>query len=295
MRLLDKVAIITGGGRGIGRGIARLFAREGARIVIAARSEEELSSTVSMIGSQGGIARSVVTDVSRSTDIERMVRFAVEEFGTINVLVNNAGIGGFGFAIDHPEMEQAYDRLLATNLKSVWMASHFAVPHMKKAGGGSIINIASVHAWNTTPGNSAYAATKGAMVAGTRGLAVELAPFLIRVNAISPGSIHLRDTEDWIGEKFGEEARAEFLERFAKVTLAQRQAQQPLPVAGTPEDIAWCALYLASEESRFVTGTNITVDGGMTAILNGSVPLGPEEQRKLRDLSAWIESLSKQR
>jgi len=190
-------------------------------------------------------------------------------------------------------LENAYDNLMATNLKSMWMSTHYAVPEMKKTGGGSIINIASVHAWNTIAYNSAYAASKGAIVAGTKGLALDLAPYMIRVNVISPGAIYVGEVEEIVEEKHGEEVRKEFIERFGDIFHARRRLYQPLPVAGMPIDIAYCALYLASDESRFVTGTNITVDGGMTAILSHGTDLSPEMKEKESEMHEWLDSLRK--
>jgi len=292
MRLEDKVAIVTGGGRGIGRGIARLFAKEGAKVVVAARTEEQLKRVVREIETDGGMAAAIVTDVSATQDVERMIQFAIEEYGQLNILVNNAGFG-FGYSIGDDRMEEAYDNLMATNLRSIWMAVHYAVPEMGKVGGGSIINIASVHAQNTQAYNSAYAASKGGIVAGTRGLAIELAPYMIRINAISPGAIYVGEVEEMIAEKHGEERRKEFIERFGDIFHARRRIYQPLPVAGLPVDIAYCAVYLASDESRFVTGANFTIDGGMTAVLSHGTDLSPEMKDKEREMQEWLDSLGK--
>lgn len=293
MRLKDKVAIVTGGGRGIGRGIARLFAKEGAKVVIAARTESQLNRTANEIKSEGGVVAMILADISETKSVERMVKFTVEEFGQLDILVNNAGIGWFGHLIDDEGMESAYDRLMATNLRGVWMAIHFAVPEMKKVGKGSIINIASVHAWNTWSRGSAYAASKGGIIAGTRGLAVELAPYNIRVNAISPGSIFVSELDQMIAEKYGEEYRREFLEKFGELFIRRQELTQPLPIAGMPEDIAYCAVYLASDESRFVTGTNITVDGGATAKLSIPTELPPELKQKEQEMRKWLDNLKK--
>ena len=304
MRLENKVAIVTGGGRGIGRGIARLFAKEGTKVVVAARTEEQLNRVVREIETDGGIAAAIVTDVSVTQDVERMIQFAIEKYGQLNILVNNAGFG-FGYSIGDERMEKTYDNLMATNLRSIWMAVHYAVPEMGKVGGGSIINIASVHAQNTQARNSAYAknnarlrlsaASKGGIVAGTRGLAIELAPYMIRINAISPGAIYVGEVEEMIAEKHGEERRKEFIERFGAIFHARRRLYQPLPVAGLPVDIAYCALYLASDEARFVTGANITVDGGMTAVLSHGTDLSPEMKEKEREMQEWLDSLGKMR
>jgi NAD(P)-dependent dehydrogenase (short-subunit alcohol dehydrogenase family) len=296
MRLENKVAIVTGGGRGIGRGIARLFAKEGAKVVIAARTEDQLSRVVREIENDGETAASIITDVSVTSDIEKMIQFAIEKYGQLDILVNNAGIG-FGYHIDDERVEKAYDNLMATNLRSIWMSIHYAVPEMKKVSGGSIINIASVHAWNTIAYNSAYAASKGGIVAGTRGLAIELAPYMIRANVISPGAIYVGEMEEMIAEKHGEECRKEFIDRFGDIFHARRKLYQPLPVAGLPIDIAYCALYLASDESRFVTGANFTIDGGMTAILSHGTgtDLSSEMKEKEREMREWLDSLKTRR
>jgi len=291
MRLENKVAVVTGGGRGIGRGIARVFAKEGAKVVVAARTESQINSVVREIEAEGGTAAAVVTDISVTEDAARMVQFTVEKYGRLDILVNNAAVTWFGYLIDDEKMGEAFDRLIATNLRGIWMATHYAVPEMKKAGGGSIINIASVHAWSTWVRSSAYAASKGGIVAGTRGLALELAPYMIRVNVISPGSILVSDQGEHIARRYGEEQRKEFIERFGNFFVERYRFAQPLPLIGTPEDIAHCALYLASDESRFVTGTNITVDGGMTAKLTGPMDMSPEMRQKEQEIREWFANL----
>lgn len=291
MRLQDRVAIVTGGGRGIGRGIARVFAREGAKVVLAARTESQINGVRSEIVEAGGTAAAIVTDVAKTEDLDRMVAFAVEQYGGLDILVNNAGIGWWGYNIDDEKVEKSYDELMATNLRSMFLGCHFAVPHMKKAGGGSIINIASVHGLATQPTGSAYAASKGGMIAGARGLALELAPFMIRVNVISPGAIQVSPPGEFIRRRFGQEAADEFLERFGDVFEERRKRAQALPIIGQPEDIAHCALYLASDDARFVTGINITVDGGMTAQLGNGPELAPELQEKERQMRTWLDAL----
>jgi len=293
MRLEGKVAIVTGGGRGIGRGIAKVFAKEGAKVVIASRTVEQLDRTLKEIESMGGIASSIVTDVSQSSDVKKMIDFTVEKYGKLDVLVNNAGIGWFGYAIEDEKMEEGYDRLMATNLKGLFMGIHYAVPEMKKIGGGSIINIASVHAWNSWNRGSVYAASKGGIVAGTRALAVELAPYMIRINSISPGSIFVREPEEMIAKRFGKEYVEEYKQKFGDLPYERQKHAQPLPIAGTPEDIGYCAVYLASDESRFVTGINITVDGGATAKLAVSTEVPPELKQREQEMHQWFEQLRK--
>ena len=298
MRLKDKVAIVTGGGRGIGAGIAQMFAREGARVMLAARTESQLEDVVRRITKDGGTARTILTDVSKPEDVQRMVAQTVSAFGRLDVLVNNAGIGWFGKTVEEGT-EELYDRLMDTNLKGMWMGCHYAVPEMKKVGGGAIINIASVHGVAGWDRQSVYAATKGGIIAGSRALAVELAPFYIRVNVISPGAIRVRDPVDWVVQRAGEEFRAEFLARFGDRASNWSKHFQPLPIVGMPEDIAYCAVYLASDESRFVTGANFLVDGGLTARMaqmSGADSQGRGKHRSLfEEILAWVAEKEKER
>jgi len=291
MRLKDKVAIVTGGGRGIGAGIAQMFAREGAQVMLAARTASQLEDVARRITKDGGTARTIPTDVSKPADVQRMVEQTGSAFGRLDVLVNNAGIGWFGKTVEEGT-EELYDRLMDTNLKGMWMGCHYAVPEMKKVGGGAIINIASVHGVAGSDRQSVYAASKGGIIAGSRALAVELAPFYIRVNVISPGAIQVRDPVDWVVQQVGEEFRTEFLARFGDRVLNWGEHFQPLRIVGMPEDIAYCAVYLASDEARFVTGANFLVDGGLTARMaqmSGVDPKGREKYRRLfEEIRAWM-------
>ncbi|MGQ9525316.1 MAG: SDR family NAD(P)-dependent oxidoreductase [Armatimonadota bacterium] len=292
-RLDGKIAIVTGASRGIGAGIARMFAQEGASVVLAARTKERLDALAQEIEANGGSATAVATDVSVTSDIQRMVQTAVDRFGGVDVLVNNAAVTFFSKRMDDPDMEQEFDRVMATNVKSVWMAIHFVLPHMRARGGGSIINITSVHGLASGGHMSAYAASKGALIAGTRALAAELAPCLIRVNCISPGRIWLDEPGEWIARRFGREKHQEFMEHFGDWMVHSRKLQQPLPVEGRPVDIAYCATYLASDESRFCTGANFVVDGGMTAHLADPAFLTwwdhEEYARRRREIREWME------
>jgi NAD(P)-dependent dehydrogenase (short-subunit alcohol dehydrogenase family) len=291
-RLEGKIAIVTGASRGIGEGIARMFAAEGACVVLAARTTDRLQTVAAEIEAAGGQAVPVRADVSATDDVRRMVEVAVERFGGVDVLVNNAAVTFFSKRIDDEEMEAEYDRLMATNVKGVWMGIHYAVPHMRRRGGGSIINISSVHGIASGGHMSAYAASKGALIAGTRALAVELAPHLIRVNCISPGRIWLDDDpSEWVRRRFGEDAHREYLARFRDWLERARGLQQPLPIAGLPVDIAYCAVYLASEEARFCTGANFVVDGGMTAELADPSfhhPGATELAQRQQEMRAWF-------
>ncbi|MCC6442532.1 MAG: glucose 1-dehydrogenase [Armatimonadetes bacterium] len=290
-RLEGKIAVVTGASRGIGEGIARLFAQEGAKMLLAARTGERLMSLAAEIEAAGGEAYPLVTDVSVTEDVRRMIETCAERFGGLDVLVNNAGIPSFSRTMDADDLEQEYDRLMDTNLKSVWMGIHYGLPHFRAKGGGSVINIASVHSIASGGHMSAYAASKGGMVGGTHALAVELAPLLIRVNCISPGTIWLNEPEEWLQKRLGPELYQEFKDRFGDWEVRSRQLKQPLPVAGRPVDVAYCAVYLASDESRFCTGGNYVVDGGMTAMLGDPYLVHPGMYELLqgeREVRAWI-------
>ena len=189
MRLRDKIAMVTGGGQGIGRATARLFAREGAKVVIASRTEAKLAQVKKDIEAEGGQVLAVPTDVAKSEEVKALVDATRDHFGGLDVLVNNAGIG-----LQKPvdEVETAdYDRVMDTNLRGMYHGCHFAVPLLKARGGGSIINISSVHGVDGSPLNTVYAATKGGIIGCTRALAAELAPHHIRVNTVSPGAFWL--------------------------------------------------------------------------------------------------------
>jgi len=254
MRLKGKIAIITGVGTGQGRSAAILFAREGAKIVGCDWKPEFGQETVGLVKSAGGEMVCIKADVSGAKDCENVVRTAINTYGRIDILYNNAGVGfsaplSMGDILDTPEDD--WDRVLAINLKSMYLMCKFAIPEMVKTGGGSIVNTASIAALIGSESAHAYTASKGGMVALARALAVEFGPKNIRVNTICPGAI---DTP-----------------MIAPVVEPLRAAGQtfmtsPIRRLGTPEDIANCALYLASDESTFVTGATFVVDGGYTAL-----------------------------
>lgn len=291
MRLKDKVAIVTGGGQGIGRGIALLYAREGAKVTLAARTAEKLAQVKKEIEQLGGEALAVPTDVSKADEVKRMVEATKERFGGLDVLVNNAGIG-LRVPVDEVKMED-YDRVMDTNLKGMYLGCHFGVPLLKARGGGSIINISSVHGVDGAPLNTVYAATKGGIIGCTRALAAELAPFKIRVNTISPGAIQVHSSPvEWILKRIKKEYHEEFVRLFKEKIESNYRYFQPLEMIGMPEDIAYCAVYLASDESRFVTGQNIVIDGGLTTYLS---PFASENAQKAvrapwEEIRAWIEA-----
>ena len=290
MRLEGKVAIVTGGGQGIGRGIARLFSREGAKVAIAARTEARLGRVKDEIEAEGGEVLAVATDVRLEDQVKRLADITVERFGRLDALVNNAGVGAH-ISVDELAAED-YDRVMDTNLRGMYLGCRYAVPPMKAAGRGSIVNIASVHGVQGRELNSVYAATKGGIIGGTRAMAAELAPFNIRVNAISPGAIWLETMLERALDRIKEEYRDEFLRLFEDRFGDNHRYFQPLQVVGMPEDIAYCAVYLASDESRFVTAQNIVVDGGLTSYMSSYAPEGSREKVKASDgeIRAWIEA-----
>jgi NAD(P)-dependent dehydrogenase (short-subunit alcohol dehydrogenase family) len=249
MQLADKVALITGGASGIGRATSLLFAREGATVVIAdlnARSGQEVVNDITQTGKRACFESG---DVTRATDCHRVVERTLSEFGKIDVLFNNAGIIRRATVLDLSEED--WDRVMAVNVKSIFLLSREVIPHMQKAGGGSIINTAS--GWGLTGGAKAavYCASKGAVVLLTKAMAVDHGPQNIRVNCICAGDTDtgmLRSEAQQLGE-----ASDRFLAEAAK---------RPLGRVGTPEEIARAALYLASDASSFVTGAALVVDGG---------------------------------
>ena len=291
MRLRDKVAIVTGGGQGIGRGIALMFAREGAKLAIAQRTEARLAQTKAEIEAMGGQVLSMAIDVGQPEEVKALVEATVERFGGLDILVNNAGTG-LWVPIDEVEEEDC-DRLMNTNLKGMLMGCHYAVPHMKARGGGSIINISSVHGILGGERNAVYAATKGGIIGSTRAQAAELAPFNIRANAISPGAIEVRDLLERALLRVEEEHREEFVRRFGDRVSDGSRYFQPLEKVGKPEDIAWCAVYLASDEAGFVTGQNIAVDGGITTFLSGyenNLERNRQAEASRVEIQTWIEA-----
>jgi NAD(P)-dependent dehydrogenase (short-subunit alcohol dehydrogenase family) len=247
LRLEGKVAIITGAGSGIGREAALLFAREGAKVVVSDYVSEAGEETVRQIKESGGEAIFIKTDVSKASDAERMVEKTIEEYGKLDILHNNAGIlGKVAFVGDATEDD--WDRVISVNLKGVFLCSKYAVREMVKQGGGVIVSTASSMGLVGLPGNTAYSAAKGGVIQFTKTMALEYASSNVRVNCICAGWI---DTP--MNEKLGE--------RITNWILKET----PMGRWGRPEEIAQAALYLASDESSFVTGTALVVDGGWVA------------------------------
>ena len=252
MRLKDKVCIVTGGGSGIGRASCVMFAAEGAKLVVADKNKANAETVVAECGKNGAQAIAVAVDVSRSTDVKRMIDKTLKKFGRLDVLVNNAGYGIAGSVLDTDE--EAWEALMSVNVRGVFLCSKHAIPAMKANGGGAIVNTASVVAAVGVRNRAAYVASKGAVAALTRAIAIDHVTDGIRCNAIAPGTIDTPYFEKIMG-KSGNAADS-------KKALEERQLLGRL---GTPEEIAAGILFLASDESRFATGSILTIDGGMTA------------------------------
>ena len=253
MRLECKVALVTGGAAGIGRAICELFAEEGARIAIADIDEEGAQETLERIVSRGGEAVFVKTDVSIESEVETAVQAALEAYGAIDVLVNNAAAFVFGKVEDVTDADWAH--VLGVNLIGAAHCVKHVLPAMKAAGGGAIVNIASVSSFVAQPAFVPYSASKGALMQLTRSLAFDLAEHNIRVNCVCPGSVLTAATERH--RRFVDVPREEFLAEAAASSFLKRNAD--------PREIAYGVLFLASDEASFVTGTPLVMDGGATA------------------------------
>jgi NAD(P)-dependent dehydrogenase (short-subunit alcohol dehydrogenase family) len=251
VRLEDKVTIITGAGGGMGRKAATMFAAEGARIVCVDVSEEMAESAAEDVRNAGGEATSVAADVSNEDEARRMVDHTLTTFGRVDVLYNNAGIMP---AADHSVVDtdvETWDKVMAVNLRGVFLGCKYAIPKMVEQGSGSIINVASfVALLGCSVPQDAYTASKGAVLALTKSLAVQFAPHGVRTNSISPGPIETPLLMDWLVKD--EEAKR------------IRLARNPTGRFGKPEEIVHVAIYLASDESRWTNGSNLVIDGGIT-------------------------------
>jgi NAD(P)-dependent dehydrogenase (short-subunit alcohol dehydrogenase family) len=251
MRLADKVTIITGAGGGMGRVAAQMFAKEGARVVVAEYGEAAGQETVDLIRADGGEATFVKVDVSNERDARAMVDHAVSTYGRLDCLYNNAGVMP---EADHSVTDtdvETWDAVMAVNVRGVFLGCKYAVPAMIAGGGGSIINIASfVAILGCSVPQDAYTASKGAVLSLTRSLAVQFGPNGIRTNAICPGPVETPLLMDWLVK---DEAAKQL-----------RLARNPTGRFGKPEEIVHLAVYLASDESRWTNGAAMVVDGGIT-------------------------------
>ena len=252
MKLASRVALVTGAGTGIGRAIAELFAREGARVALAGRRRGPLAKVAAAIEQAGGKAVIEPCDVSKEEEVKTLVRRTVEALGAVHVVVNNAAYWMAGTAEETSTAD--WERMMETNLKGVFFVSKHALPELRRAGGGAIVNIGSVLGLVGMKRRVAYATSKGGLVAMTRAMALDHAAEKIRVNCICPSLVETPMGQSSLA--YTGDAEAE---------LARRIASIPLGRAGTPEDVARLALFLASEDSSWMTGAAIPLDGGVSA------------------------------
>lgn len=244
MRLAEKVAIVTGAGRGIGEATAIKFAKEGAKVVVADVNSEDINGTVQAITEAGGQAIGMVVDVTKVEQVEKMVSDTAEQFGSVDIVVNNAGITADAQLI---KMEEAqWDRVIDVNLKGVFNVAQAAAKVMKEQKSGVILNASSVVGLYGNFGQTNYAATKWGVIGMTKTWAKELGRFGIRVNAVAPGFI-----------------MTPMVEKMPEKVLEMMKGKSPLGMLGQPEDIANAYTFLASDEARYVTGTVLSVDGGV--------------------------------
>lgn len=251
-RFCERTVIVTGAGSGIGRQAAIAFAFEGAKVIAADIDTEKLASIILEITAIGGVAQDIHVDVSDENSVAHLFQKAWDTFGPVSVLVNNVGIEISGGLQDFSISD--YDRLFAVNTRSVFLCTRAALPHMRKLGRGSVVNLASVASFRTWPCDGAYSASKAAVLALTKAFAIDLANEGIRVNAVAPAIIDTPMTDRAIADEAD------------KVGAKQRKGLiHPLGRLGTPTEVANAILFLASEDASFTTGGCITVDGGLLA------------------------------
>ncbi len=249
MRLEGKHAIVTGAGGGFGEGIARRFAEEGARVLVADIDGDAAGRVAQAIADDGGAARACVADVSIDADVAAMVAAALEHLGGLDVVVNNAGTTHKNGPLTEVD-EATFDRIYAVNVKSVYLSAVHAVPVLRARGGGAFVNVGSTAGLRPRPGLVWYNSTKGAVINMTKGMAVELAPHRIRVNTVNPVVSATALLPLFLPGEDTPEIRQRFVDTI------------PLGRMSTPLDVANAALYLASDEAEFITGASIEVDGG---------------------------------
>ena len=253
MKLKDQVAIVTGGAKGIGWGIVKVLVQEGAKVAIADWDEVKGPETAEEMRKAGGDVIYVKTDVSQEEQVKHLVQATVDQFGRIDILVNDAGIGVYKSVLD--TTTEDWDRCLAVNLKGQFMCSKYVIPHMQAQGKGAIVNISSVHSFQTANGTAPYCASKGGITALTRNMAIDYGP-TIRVNSIAPGWV-LTPLIQSIFDGYDDPAKQQ----------RQTEQRQVMKRIGVPEDIGYAVAFLVSDEASFITGTQLFVDGGLTAQL----------------------------
>ncbi len=251
-KLDGKVAVITGAGSGIGKATALLFAQHGAKICAVDLDKARAEATAAEIVNREGQAVAEQADVSDRLSIQSLAQRVVAKYGRVDILFNNAGIGHSGSVLECTEED--WDTVMSVNVKGVYLCCHFFLPHMLAQGEGNIINMASVLALTGVPKRAVYSASKGAIVALTRQMAIEYARRNIRVNCISPGTVET----PWIKRLLEERDDPEAVRK-------NLQARHPIGRLGTADEIAHAVLYLASPESAFATGMNLVIDGGASA------------------------------
>jgi NAD(P)-dependent dehydrogenase (short-subunit alcohol dehydrogenase family) len=251
MRLADKITLITGSGSGIGKSTALRFAKEGAVVVVNDLNEENGKQTVQEINNQGGEAIFVQADVTDPEMVQQMVAAVIQTYGRIDVLFNNAGISNVGAL--HEVEPDAWDKIMSVNVKGVYLPSKYTLPFMMERQSGTIINMSSCAAEMGLAKRAAYSTTKGAVLALTKAMQVDYAPYNIRVNALLPGTIMTPFVESYLKSSYDNPEEA-----IGKIKTRQLSGE-----LGTPEDVASAALFLASDESKFMMGSPLYVDGGV--------------------------------
>jgi NAD(P)-dependent dehydrogenase (short-subunit alcohol dehydrogenase family) len=247
---VGKVALVTGGGSGIGRATSLAFAKKGAKVVIAGRTREKIVETQEMIKNLGGEAIAVQADVSAEEQVREIIQTTIDQFGRIDFACNAAGIGG-KLAPTADVTEEDFDRTLAINLKGVWLCMKYQIRQMLKQGSGAIVNISSINGLDGTPNAAIYSASKSGVISLTKSAALEYAKSNIRINAVCPGAVHTPMLEQVFN--------------ITGVTPSQYESKIPMNRIGDPNDIAHSVTWLCSDEASYITGHIMVIDGGVSA------------------------------